>query len=484
MKVLFIIEDTYGDHDSIGVGILSAIAKKRGWETGLIIRSRNSTPRILERVRKSSPDVIAYGLATGEHRNILKLHRQIMEKFQCHFIFGGPHPTYCPEFINEDGVDTICIGEGEIAFADYLDKIAKNADYSRVNNLIVKKDGKIIRNPLNPLIEDLDNIPFTDRELFKKEMPDVYRYSLLSYTTRGCPYFCTYCSNPQFNKLYENKGKIVRTRSVNNVIEELLGLAIRPPIIMFYDDNFLIKPPGWLEEFVSSYGARAKIPFTICTSANMIKEPMIKALKEIGLRSVVYALETGNDEINKGLLKRSIKVKDVIEAGKVLKRQKIFTTLQNITLLPVADPFKLDMETLRISQKIRPTLAVSTPLTPYPGTEITAYLIKHGYLAPEKIDDIEKINKVTTILNFPDRSSMKKSLILHYFFDLIVHYPFTVVLCGIYSMMPFRCYKFLYIFYELVFAYKRYFLFLGVKFNVANIGNLIKNYFGYKFSSK
>jgi len=481
MKVLFIIEDTYGNHDSLGVGILSSIAKRKKWNTGLIVRSINSTPNIIKRIKSFGPDVIAYSLATGEHRNILNLHREIKKQISCRTIFGGAHPTYFPEFINEDDVDTICIGEGETAFENYLDKIEENKDYSNINNLVVKKGSDIIKNSLNSLIEDLDSLPFPDRKIFKQELPNLYKDSILIYASRGCPHSCTYCSNPQFNKLYEKKGNILRLRSVNNIIKEIIDLDFRPTIIMFLDDNFLIKPDSWIEEFLEAYGKRIGLPFTICTSADRIKEPIIKSLKKIGLRSVVYALETGDDEINKNLLKRPVKVDSVIEAGKVLKKHKIFSTLQNITLLPVSNPFGLDLKTLRINQKIRPSLAVSTPLTPYPGTEIAKYSIEHGFLNPAKINEIGKINKVTTILNFQDKSSLKRSLIIHYLFDLMTHYPIMASICKYYSLISLRFYKLLYNIYEINFAYKRHFLFYGVKFNAGNIKRLIRHYISYKF---
>ncbi len=119
-------------------------------------------------------------------QSAIEFHSQfkIKKNYSCHYIFGGPHSTYFPEFIKEDSVDTICIGEGEIAFECYLGKIEKNEDYTGVNNLLLKKDNKIIRNELCPLIEDLDSIPFPDRGIFMEEIPDLYRYYVFICTSR------------------------------------------------------------------------------------------------------------------------------------------------------------------------------------------------------------------------------------------------------------------------------------------------------------
>lgn len=483
MQVLFIIEDTYGDHDSIGVGILSSIAKRKKWDTNLIIRLGHSTSDIIKRIKDLKPSVIAYSLATGEHRIILNLHREIKKHYSCHYIFGGAHPTYCLDFINEEGVDTICIGEGETVFENYLDRIEKNQDYSQVDNLMIKRDSHIIKNPLSPLIEDLDSIPFPDREIFKKEIPNLYKYYVFIYTSRGCPYSCAYCANPILHKLYQGKGRILRIRSVKSIIGELISLEFKPQTVIFYDDNFLTKPDSWFEEFAEIYGKKIRLPFAICTSAEKIKEPVVKLLKSVGLRSVVYALETADDEVNRILLNRMVKVDTVIEAGEVLRKYKIFSTLQNITLLPVSNPFQLDLKTLKLNQKIKPSIAVSTPLTPYPGTEMARYSIEHGYLNAMDMNCIEKINKVTTVLNFKNKSEMKKSLFIHYFFDALVCYPILTLIYKFYFLIPIRFFKLFYNIYEINFACKRYFLYLGVKFNFNNIKRLLEQYVKYKLSS-
>jgi hypothetical protein len=46
------------------------------------------------------------------------LNQKIKEEFKVLSIFGGPHPTICPEMIYQPGVDGICIGEGEHALLE------------------------------------------------------------------------------------------------------------------------------------------------------------------------------------------------------------------------------------------------------------------------------------------------------------------------------------------------------------------------------
>ena len=43
-----------------------------------------------------------------------RIHRAVKrERPAVWSVFGGPHPTFFPEIIEEEGVDAVCIGEGE-----------------------------------------------------------------------------------------------------------------------------------------------------------------------------------------------------------------------------------------------------------------------------------------------------------------------------------------------------------------------------------
>jgi radical SAM superfamily enzyme YgiQ (UPF0313 family) len=114
-------------------------------------------------------------------------------------IFGGIHPTIAPEStIAEPAVDAICLGEGEDSVTEWLAALAAGAEAeaSAVAGLWVKsRDGSVRRNPMRPLIEDLDRLPSPARDLLDpaRLQAELYGTNLLS--SRGCPFPCTYCQN-------------------------------------------------------------------------------------------------------------------------------------------------------------------------------------------------------------------------------------------------------------------------------------------------
>ena len=73
--------------------------------------------------------------------------------------------------IAEPDVDVVCVGEAEDVFLELLDTMEADGDITTIRNIHVKRNGTIVRNPLRPLRQDLDSLPFPDRTLFNDYPP-------------------------------------------------------------------------------------------------------------------------------------------------------------------------------------------------------------------------------------------------------------------------------------------------------------------------
>ena len=75
---------------------------------------------------------------------------------------------------------------------------------------LIKKDGKIIKNPLRPLV-NMDRVPIQDWELFDKRhlyrafKGDIYKNGTFEFS-RGCQKVCSFCVAPRLRKLQEGLG--------------------------------------------------------------------------------------------------------------------------------------------------------------------------------------------------------------------------------------------------------------------------------------
>jgi radical SAM superfamily enzyme YgiQ (UPF0313 family) len=256
---------------------------------------------------------VAYSITTGRHDAYQQLNLTL--KKQCNFIavFGGPHATFFPDFIQEDGVDVLCRGEGEGAILELANSLDSDVDISSIPNMWVKSGRTIHKNPVRPLISNLDTLPFVSRDLVNKY--DHYRklHRRMVLTGRGCPYQCTYCFNHVYNDFYKGKGPIVRRRSVDNVIRELQTVReeYHPRRFQFVDDTFILDH-DWCMEFCDRYATEVGLPFIVYARVNLVSDELIRRLK---FWMAPYAIESGNDRIrnefkrnligNKSLVPRS-----------------------------------------------------------------------------------------------------------------------------------------------------------------------------------
>ncbi len=102
----------------LGPSWLSAVLKREGHQCDIAGISYNEAERSFKEFK---PDIVAYTAFTGSHVPMIGINKKLKEKFNFFSMFGGPHPTFSPEMVEEDGVDAVCRGEGFDAMPDFVD---------------------------------------------------------------------------------------------------------------------------------------------------------------------------------------------------------------------------------------------------------------------------------------------------------------------------------------------------------------------------
>jgi len=368
MKFLFINKPFI--IEPLGVMYLSSAIKQKGHEVDLVITSED----LEKKVSDFKPDFIGYSIMTGDQEMYDDVNKELKQKNNFISIAGGPHPTFFPELLKKSSFDAICMGEGEKAIQQFL----QNPNFKSNPNFWSKFPDKIIKNTVQPLIENLDNINFPDRKIvFKYE--EIKKGPIKHFiASRGCPYNCSYCFNESYSKLYKEKGKRVRFRSVDNLLEEIKGVMKSSPtkFIYFQDDTFILKSK-WIKEFSEKYSNQIKLPFHCHTRANLVTEDIVNDLKNAGCYSVHIAAESGNEEIRRKILNREMSDKQIYNSVNLLKKQGIKVMLQNILGLPFSS-LKNDFETLELNIKCQPDYAWVSIFQPYPKTELGEKCLKES----------------------------------------------------------------------------------------------------------
>jgi radical SAM superfamily enzyme YgiQ (UPF0313 family) len=385
MKILFVINQLdYADH--ISIAYLSAIAKKKGHKTALCILSQHP---LLNKFIEFHPDVVAYSTDITGFNNIVLAHRtlkSIRKSFVS--ILGGPHATFSPGTFLDSGMDAYCIGEGEGAFSDFLDAVERGEAIYAIPNLITYGGST----PVRSLIQDLDLLPFPDRELTiaNSHLKDVPKKTF--YTTRGCPFSCSYCCNNYYKELYRGKGKIVRRFSVSRVLEEIrfVRSRFRTDFIKFGDDLFALKADDWLKEFAERYPREIGIPFNCYLRFDQVDKEVLQLLQQSGCYSVHLSVDSASEYVRENILHRQMKKIDIIWTLRLIRFYGMHTWVNFMLALPEST-LEDDLTSLSICRKGKVTYPSFCTTDPMKGTALHTYCINKGYLDPSYEGDMTKL---------------------------------------------------------------------------------------------
>ncbi|GAF82685.1 unnamed protein product, partial [marine sediment metagenome] len=101
-----------------------------------------------------SPDLCAFSVNEELTPVAYEMAEYIKHHFAIPVIFGGIGVTTCPqEVIEKFYVDMICLGEGEEALLELVNKMEQGKDISGIQNIWLKNNGDIIKNEPRPLTD-------------------------------------------------------------------------------------------------------------------------------------------------------------------------------------------------------------------------------------------------------------------------------------------------------------------------------------------
>lgn len=398
--------------DPMAIQLMSALAKRIGHSTYLTILAQDDLEEDLQRIK---PDVVAFSTMTGEHLYHLKA-ADIVKKVRpdALTVMGGPHCSFAPQIIEHPSVDVVGMGECDDAWPALLKAYAGGGlkSLDPIKNVLTKenwfsgiKEGgaEARRKHMAGRTTFLDGLPFLDREIVyrKTHLADFPMRSHMA--SRGCPFECTYCFQPVFNKIYRQKGPIFNRYSVQRLCEELKEVKERWPtqFIKFYDDLFFVKPKvdDWLEEFAEVYPREVGLPFFVLTRCNILTEPVLQLLVKTGLHSLTMSIEAGDDYIRNEVIKRHMSRQQILDAFALCNKYGVVTFANSILGIPVRPeimaahgkkPIDYDVACLDINIAAGVTYAEFGTAYPYPGCELADYVEQNGWF--DKARDFDSLH--------------------------------------------------------------------------------------------
>lgn len=434
MRILFIYPDLnyvakfmpdYEGSTSIGLAYLSANLKKHGHRVSVFHITKEITKgEYISRLRNYDFDLVGFTAFSNQNQLIRKYAKWTKEFSNVLTVYGGVHPTVDPEnAISLDGIDMICLGEGEDAVVELCDTLQRGADHSNIQSFWVKKVNEIVKNPIRPLRQDLDSLPFPDLSIFDIKTTVQFKLkSLEVLTTRGCSYSCTYCCNHQYRKLYESSAKYVRFRSPDNVIEEIVWQkSQRPELdhVVILDDTLGLNKELLLE-FCEKYKLTINMPWRTNTHAQVIDEDTIKAMKDSGCKRISIGIESGDMELRKIVLNRKLDNETIKKAFRLCQANNIEVMTYNMVGVPF-ETRETALKTIKLNAELKtnPRLIHVAILQPYPKTAIYDLCVKNKFIDSGSVPDTYFS---TSILEQPSITRKEVEFAFEYFYIFLKVY--------------------------------------------------------------
>lgn len=304
-------------------------------------------------------------------------------------VAGGEHITAMSELSLRQcsALDVIVQGEGEETLVEVVSRYSRGEEIAGTPGTVCLRDDQIIRGPGRNRIRDVDQIPRPAWDLFPVEvylssnnMFGVNRgRSIAVLATRGCPYKCTFCSNPG---MY---GKLWAARSPKLLLDEIEDYIHRYNVqnFDFYDLTMVLKK-DWILEFcrlIEERGLKFTWQLPSGTRSEIVDEEVAAALYRTGCRNLAFAPESGSPRVLK-LIKKQVDLDKMLHAMRVSLANKL--RVKNNIIIGFPEDKRSDiLKTVLFCWKTAVMGADAAEVmvfSPYPGTELFDDLVADGTL--------------------------------------------------------------------------------------------------------
>jgi anaerobic magnesium-protoporphyrin IX monomethyl ester cyclase len=396
-----------------------------------------SDGEIIDKIKKFDPDYIGVScMFSTNYLDFVLLCRLIRSITNIPIVGGGPHVSADYEnILNINAVDYVVIGEGEYVFLSLIEHLEYKLNIESLQGVAsIDKGGKVKANLKLEYVDELDRLPFPAYHLvdFNKYYQAGHSHcdSLANtkwmpiITSRGCPCNCTFCYGTIMG------GKKFRYRTTQNIIDEILYLKEHYSIdeIHIEDDNFCHNLERAIEILTRLTQMPIRLSFPNGLSLySLNNDKLIQLLKLNDVLSLVVAIESGDDQILKDVMKKPVHTKLIKSVVNKLKENGISVKGFFILGMP-GEKFETLSNTFNLIKDIKLDWNGFNIATPLPGTELAKICLENNYIDTKEFYEFSNINFARSIIDTPflDHFQIEK-----YFYYFNIYFNFIEPIDGL-----------------------------------------------------
>ncbi len=394
----------------MGLAYLGAALKKAGIEVQALDAAAEALPvevekglmrygmgpeQLHKRISDIKPDVVGIScFFSSRFPAVLEAAKIVKSVDSCiPTITGGIHPSLMPESVcSHPEIDFAAVGEGERIIVDFMGAVEGETSFDDIEGLTFKKDGRVIVNPRNSYIEDLDSLGFPAWDLFEME-----RYLTINegrwglgygryapvVTSRSCPYRCSFCS------IHSVMGPKYRAHSPGYVVDMIETLVREYGVdeISFEDDNLTYNKDRFVSICRGLVERKIKIRWNTPNGVHVgsLDRDSLGWAKKAGCDSLNLAVESGDDFIRNKVIKKGLNSEKIYEVARACREVGIKANAYFVIGMPgeTEDSIGKSQKFIKDLKFNNLSIFIATPM---PGTKLYDECIEKGYIDEDSFD--------------------------------------------------------------------------------------------------
>jgi radical SAM superfamily enzyme YgiQ (UPF0313 family) len=326
----------------------------------------------------------------------------------CHKIFpnsliiagGGVPQNLYKEILKEaPAIDAICFGEGEKPLLSLLKAKDKKKYIEESKSWISHNKTSNGYSFEWDHIENLDEIPFYDYNLSNTsdyslnpaitalagvgghKNKNYYKENYHVMTSRGCPFFCTFCSSHSIHGRKMRYYSEDRAKNDFKRLKEEHGVKV----LVFQDDHLMGDPKRAqrLIEYIGKLGLKAVFQNGLALYA--LKREMLETMKKAGVEQLTLPVESGSERVLNKIMKKPLKLRIVEQVVNDCRELGIYTNVNILIGMP--GETKVDIEdSISFLRNIKANWYIILFATPLAGTQMLEWCVENDYLLSSYLD--------------------------------------------------------------------------------------------------